>query len=118
LPYPSSWPAETVLALLEELLSDPASGIEPPACVLVEPIQGNAGVIVPPDGFLRGLRRLCDVSGALLVFDEIQCGFGRSGRMWACDHENVVPDLMTVGKGIGGGLPLAAVLGREEVMTY
>src|SRR5262249_60001787 len=67
--------------------------------------------------FLAGLRRLCDRTGTLLVFDEIQCGFGRSGRMWASEHEGVVPDLMTVGKGIGGGLALAAVLGRSELMT-
>src|SRR5207249_7985106 len=56
-------------------------------------------------------------TGALLLFDEIQCGFGRTGRMWACEHEGVVPDLMTVGKGIGGGLAVAAVLGRTDVMT-
>ena len=118
-PYRSPWddPGGTVLALLEQALTDPASGVEPPACVLIEPIQGNGGVVVPPTGFLRGLRDLCDRSGTLLVFDEIQCGFGRSGRMWAAEHENVVPDLMTVGKGIGGGLALAAVLGRSELMT-
>jgi 4-aminobutyrate aminotransferase-like enzyme len=118
-PYRSPWddPCDTVLALLEHALTDPASGVEPPACVLVEPIQGNAGVVIPPDGFLRGLRELCDRTGTVLVFDEIQCGFGRSGRMWASEHEGVVPDLMTVGKGIGGGLPLAAVLGRSELMT-
>jgi 4-aminobutyrate aminotransferase-like enzyme len=123
LPYPdpfrSPWddPGGTVLALLEQALTDPASGVEPPACVLIEPIQGNGGVVIPPDGFLRGLRELCDATGTLLVFDEIQCGFGRSGRMWAAEHEEVVPDLMTVGKGIGGGLALAAVLGRAELMT-
>jgi 4-aminobutyrate aminotransferase-like enzyme len=121
-PYRSLWaggrdPGEAVLALLEELLSDPASGVDPPACIVVEPVQGNGGAVAPPDGFLAGLRRLCDVSGVLLVFDEIQCGFGRTGRMWACDHEGVVPDLMTVGKGIGGGLALGAVLGRESVMA-
>jgi 4-aminobutyrate aminotransferase-like enzyme len=60
---------------------------------------------------------LCDRTGTVLVFDEIQCGFGRSGRMWASEHEDVVPDLMTVGKGIGGGLALAAVLGRPDLMT-
>ena len=126
LPYPdpdrSPWaaggdPGALVLGLLEDLLSDPASGLEAPACIVVEPIQGNGGVVVPPSGFLTGLRRLAAEAGALLVLDEIQCGLGRSGRMWASDHEGVVPDLMTVGKGIGGGLALGAVLGREDVMT-
>jgi 4-aminobutyrate aminotransferase-like enzyme len=121
-PYRSPWaghgdPGAAALALLESELLDPASGVEPPACVVVEPVQGNGGVVVPPDGFLAGLRRLCDATGTLLVFDEVQCGFGRTGRMWASDHEGVVPDLMTIGKGIGGGLALAAILGREEVMT-
>lgn len=121
-PYRSPWaregdPGATVLRLLENALTDPASGVEPPACVLLEPIQGNGGVVIPPVGFLPGLRELCDRTGTLLVFDEIQCGFGRSGRMWAAEHEDVAPDLMTVGKGIGGGLPLAAVLGRSELMT-
>ncbi len=126
LPFPDSYrspwaggrdPGEAVLALLEELLTDPASGVERPACVLLEPIQGNAGVVIPPLGFLQALRRLCDRVGVLLVFDEIQCGFGRSGRTWACDHDGVVPDLLTIGKGVGGGLALGAVLGREDVMT-
>jgi 4-aminobutyrate aminotransferase-like enzyme len=121
-PYRCPWaaggdPGQLVLGLLEELLDDPASGLERPACIVFEPIQGNGGVVVPPPGFLRGLRRLADKSGALLLFDEIQCGLGRSGRMWACEHEGVTPDLMTVGKGIGGGLTLAAVLGTADVMT-
>jgi 4-aminobutyrate aminotransferase-like enzyme len=120
-PYRSPWagrdPGVAALALLEQLLTDPASGVASPACVVVEPIQGNGGAVVPPDGFLAGLRALCDATGALLLFDEIQCGFGRTGRMWACEHEGVVPDLLTAGKGIGGGLALAAVLGREDVMT-
>lgn len=121
-PYRSAWaggrdPGPAVLALLEDLLGDPASGVEAPACVLVEPVQGNGGVVIPPAGFLAGLRRICDENGVLLLFDEIQSGFGRTGRLWACDHEGVVPDLMTVGKGIGGGLALGAVLGREDVMT-
>ena len=118
-PFRSPWddPGGTVLSLLEQALTDPASGVEPPACVLIEPIQGNGGVVIPPEGFLPGLRELCDRTGTVLVFDEIQCGFGRSGRMWASDHDDVAPDLMTVGKGIGGGLALAAVLGRSELMT-
>jgi 4-aminobutyrate aminotransferase-like enzyme len=126
IPYPdtyrSPWaagsdPGAVALGLLEYALTDPASGVEQPACVLVEPIQGNGGVVVPPAGFLLGMRELCDGTGTLLVFDEIQSGFGRSGRMWASEHEGVLPDLMTVGKGIGGGLALAAVIGREDLMT-
>jgi 4-aminobutyrate aminotransferase-like enzyme len=125
IPYPDPYRSSlkgadagaAVLALVEELLVDPASGIEPPACVVVEPVQGNGGIVIPPAGFLAGLRRLCNATGTLLLFDEIQCGFGRTGHMWACNHEGVVPDLMTIGKGLGGGLPVAAVLGREEVMT-
>jgi 4-aminobutyrate aminotransferase-like enzyme len=121
-PFRSPWagdrdPGQAALGLLEHALTDPASGVEPPACVLVEPIQGNGGIAIPPDGFLRGLRELCDRTGTLLVFDEIQCGFGRSGRMWASEHDGIVPDLMTAGKGIGGGLAIAALLGREELMT-
>jgi len=118
-PFRTPWddPGGTVLSLLEQALTDPASGVEPPACVLIEPIQGNGGVVIPPEGFLPGLRELCDRTGTVLVFDEIQCGFGRSGRMWASGHDDVAPDLMTVGKGIGGGLALAAVLGRSELMT-
>jgi 4-aminobutyrate aminotransferase-like enzyme len=126
LPYPdryrSPWTrggdaGELVLGLLEEMIDDPASGLEELACIVFEPVQGNGGVVIPPPGFLTRLRQLADKAGAMLLFDEIQCGFGRTGRMWACDHEGVVPDLMTIGKGIGGGLTLAAVLGRPDVMT-
>jgi 4-aminobutyrate aminotransferase-like enzyme len=121
-PYRSAWacgqdPGKLVLGLLEEMIDDPASGVAAPACIVFEPIQGNGGVVIPPPGFLAGLRRLADKSGAVLLFDEIQCGFGRSGHMWACEHEGVTPDLMTVGKGIGGGVALAAILGAENVMT-
>jgi 4-aminobutyrate aminotransferase-like enzyme len=110
-------PGEAVMALIEQMLDDPASGLDEVACIVVEPVQGNGGVVIPPDGFLAGLRRLADRSGALLIFDEVQCGLGRTGRMWACDHEQVVPDLMTVGKALGGGVALAAVVGRDDVMT-
>jgi 4-aminobutyrate aminotransferase-like enzyme len=121
-PYRSPWaggrdPGEAALALVRNLLEDPASGADPVAAIFLEPVQGNGGVVIPSDDFLRGLRELCDRHGCLLVFDEVQCGFGRTGRTWAFEHADVVPDLMTVGKGIGGGLTVSAVLGREDVMT-
>ena len=84
--------------------------------VIVEPIQGRAGVIVPPQGWLRELRALCDQHRAVLIFDEIYTGFGRTGAMFACEHEAVVPDLLCVGKAIAGGVPLAAVIGKSAVM--
>ena len=124
-PYPYRWPlgpgdgaGEMALALVRHALEDPASGIGPVAAVVVEPVQGNGGVVIPPDGFLAGLRELCDRHGAVLIFDEVQCGFGRTGRTWAAEHWNVVPDLMTVGKGIGGGLALSAVVGRRAFMAH
>ena len=84
---------------------------------LVEPIQGEAGVIVPPDGYLGAARAICDETETLLVADEIQSGLGRSGRRFASDHEGVQPDLYLLGKALGGGiLPLSAVAGRDEVL--
>lgn len=85
--------------------------------VLVEPVQGEAGVIVPREGYLRGLRELCTRRGVLLVADEIQSGLGRTGRTFACDHEQVVPDLYVLGKALGGGIvPVSAVVGDAEVL--
>ena len=84
--------------------------------VLVEPIQGRAGIIVPPDDFLPGLRRYCDQHGLVLIFDEIYTGFCRTGRWFAGEHWNVRPDLICVGKGMAGGFPLAACVGRAPVM--
>ena len=84
--------------------------------VLVEPIQGRGGDRIPPGGFLAGLRQLCDERGWLLIVDEIFTGFGRTGKLWASDHESVVPDLLCVGKGLASGLPLSACLGRTAVM--
>jgi 4-aminobutyrate aminotransferase/(S)-3-amino-2-methylpropionate transaminase len=83
--------------------------------VLVEPVQGRGGERVPPKGFLKGLRQLCDEHGWLLIADEIYTGFGRTGRVFACDHEEVVPDLLCVGKGLASGMPISACLGRQEV---
>ena len=85
------------------------------AAILVEPVQGTAGNIVPPLGYLRALRTLADDIGALLIADEMICGFGRTGRMFGVDHEGIVPDIMLVGKGFGGGFPMSGVIAREWV---
>jgi 4-aminobutyrate aminotransferase/(S)-3-amino-2-methylpropionate transaminase len=91
-------------------------GADEVAAVVIEPIQGEGGFVVPAPGFLPALARWCRDNGAMLVADEIQTGFARTGDWFACDHEGVVPDLVTTAKGIAGGLPLAAVTGRAEVM--
>jgi len=102
-----------------QALEDLARGeTEPLAAVILEPIQGNGGVVIPPADFLPRLRQFCDREGALLILDEIQSGCGRTGRVWAVEHSGVVPDLMTVGKGIGGGVAVAAVMGRAEAMSW
>ncbi len=86
------------------------------AAVICEPIQGEAGIIVPPDDFLPALRKRCDEVGALLILDEVQTGFGRTGKWFAFEHWSIVPDILTVGKALGGGMPLGGFLTRREVM--
>jgi len=86
--------------------------------VMVEPIQGEAGVIVPPRGYLSGLRAICDDADVLLICDEIQTGLGRTGPLFAHQAEAIRPDIMTLGKGLGGGLPIAALIAREEVACF
>jgi 4-aminobutyrate aminotransferase len=88
------------------------------AAIFVEPVQGEGGYIVPPPEFLRELRRICDRHGILLVADEIQCGMGRTGRMWACEHSGVVPDILLTAKGIASGMPLGATISRAEIMNW
>lgn len=94
--------------------SVPASEV---AAILVEPLQGEGGYLVPPPGFLAGLRALCDEHGILLIFDEVQSGVGRTGRMFACEHAGVAPDIMTLAKGLGSGLPIGAVVARKSLMS-
>ncbi|HEY8643495.1 MAG TPA: acetylornithine transaminase [Candidatus Dormibacteraeota bacterium] len=86
--------------------------------VMVEPILGEAGVIVPPDGYLGGLRAWCDESNLLLIVDEVQTGFGRTGRMFAYQHEGIVPDVMTLAKGLGGGVPIGACLAGPRADVF
>jgi 4-aminobutyrate aminotransferase len=88
------------------------------AAIFVEPIQGEGGYVIPPEGWLRSLRELCTQHGILLVADEIQTGMGRTGSMWATDHEGVVPDIVLAGKGIASGMPLGAMIARGDIMTW
>jgi len=87
------------------------------AFVILEPIQGESGINVAPDGFLQEVRKLCDEKGILLIFDEIQAGLGRTGRLWACDHWNTSPDILCLAKGIAGGVPMGATLVRADILA-
>jgi adenosylmethionine-8-amino-7-oxononanoate aminotransferase len=102
------------LAAMDRMLSDHAGEV---AAVIMEPlVQGAAGMLMHPEGYLRAVRELCDRHGVLLILDEVATGFGRTGRMFACEHEEVAPDLMCLAKGITGGyLPLAATLATERI---
>jgi 4-aminobutyrate aminotransferase/(S)-3-amino-2-methylpropionate transaminase len=106
---------EQAMASIQTLFRD---DIEPlrVAAIILEPVQGEGGFHVAPPGFLVRLRSLCDEHGILLVADEIQTGFGRTGKMFAIEHSGVAPDLLTLGKSLAGGFPLSAVVGRAEVM--
>ena len=86
------------------------------AAVVLEPVQGEGGFIPVPAGYLRGLRKLCDEHGIMLILDEVQSGFCRTGRWAAYEHYDVVPDISTWAKAMGGGLPIGAVIGKAEVM--
>jgi 4-aminobutyrate aminotransferase/(S)-3-amino-2-methylpropionate transaminase len=119
--YPLRWPGgreaceayalDTVKSLIHTQV-----GEDNVAAVIIEPIQGEGGFVVPPDGFLPGLAEFCREHGIVFIADEIQTGFCRTGDWFACQHEDVVPDLITTAKGIAGGLPLGAVTGRAEIM--
>jgi len=122
-PYPYyyryGWSAEEAerfcLRELEFLLKSQTAPFET-AAMLIEPVVGEGGYLVPPPGFLKGVRRICDEHGILLIADEIQCGFGRTGRWFAFEHFGVVPDIMTMAKGLASGLPLSGVAARRELM--
>lgn len=87
------------------------------AAIIVEPIQGTAGNVIPPQGFLSAVQTIAKENDALLIADEMLTGFGRTGSMWGCDHEPIVPDVMTVGKGMGGGFPVSGVISTQELMA-
>ena len=90
---------------------------EDTACVILEPIQGESGIVVAPDGFLQKVRELCDRKGIVLIFDEIQAGLGRTGKLWACSHWNTAPDILCLAKGIAGGVPMGATLVKPEILA-
>ena len=87
------------------------------ACVIAETVQAEAGVLVPQNGWLKALRKKCDETGTLLVLDEIQCGFGRNGTLWAFEQFDVVPDILLLGKALGGGMPLGAFVADKKIMN-
>jgi 4-aminobutyrate aminotransferase len=106
---------EYCLEALQELLLSQTSLAET-AAILIEPVLGEGGYVVPPVAFMHGLRELCDKNGLLLILDEVQSGFGRTGKWFAQEHFGIVPDIMTVAKGIASGMPLSGVFSRQELM--
>jgi 4-aminobutyrate aminotransferase len=114
---PDSWAAECLRFIEEQLFTHVVSPDEV-AAVMVEPIQGEGGYIVPPDSFMQGLRELTRKHGILLIADEVQSGMGRSGRMFAIEHTAVEPDIVTMAKGIASGLPLGVTTARAEIMSW
>ncbi|MFD8598097.1 diaminobutyrate--2-oxoglutarate transaminase family protein [Kitasatospora sp. NPDC059646] len=106
--------AELAAAYTERLLDDPSGGVLPAAAMILEPVQGEGGVVPAPDGWLREMRRITAERGIPLIVDEVQTGVGRTGRMWAVEHSGIEPDAMVLSKAIGGSLPLAVVVYREE----
>ena len=119
--YPYRWPTgpdncgpEAAAEVITTI--DKQVGAENVACVLIEPIQGEGGFVVPGAGFLPALAEFCRTNGIVFAADEVQTGFARTGAWFACEHEGVIPDLVVTAKGIAGGLPLAAVTGRAEIM--
>jgi 4-aminobutyrate aminotransferase/(S)-3-amino-2-methylpropionate transaminase len=106
---------KTALAALERMFTTQVAA-DQVAAIVIEPVQGEGGFVVAPREFLTGVRRICDEHGIVMVVDEVQTGFGRTGRMFAIEHYGIEPDLMTVAKSIAAGLPLSGVLGKAEVM--
>jgi 4-aminobutyrate aminotransferase len=109
---------EVVVRYIEDIIFKNLVPPEDVAGILVEPIQGEAGYLVPPDGFFPGLRRLCDEHGILLIVDEVQSGVGRTGKMWAVEHWGVEPDIVASAKGLGSGMPIGATIARKSVMDW
>ncbi|MGG5573084.1 pyridoxal phosphate-dependent class III aminotransferase [Vibrio diazotrophicus] len=110
--------AKASIRYIERLLNDDEAGIMKPAAIIVEPVQGEGGVIPAPAHFLRELRRICDEHGILLIFDEIQCGVGKSGYNFAFEEAGIIPDVLCLSKAIGGGLPMAILVINKKFDTW
>jgi len=129
-PYPNpyrrmlapNWEGEgcgdTVLDYIKDELFRTMVSPDEIAGILIEPIQGEGGYVIPPAGFLTGLRQICDENGIMMMVDEIQSGAGRTGKWWAIEHENVEPDILCFAKGIGSGMPIGGIIAREENMVW
>jgi 4-aminobutyrate aminotransferase / (S)-3-amino-2-methylpropionate transaminase / 5-aminovalerate transaminase len=117
-PFANDYRGPTAEEALEALRRAFVTQVAPEqvAAIVIEPVQGEGGFVVAPREFMRGVRELCDEYGIVLVVDEVQTGFARTGRMWAIEHYGVEPDLVTTAKSIAAGLPLSAVIGRAEIM--
>lgn len=123
-PYPNSYrplltgvdQGQAVIDYIENVLFEANVPAQEVAAILVEPILGEGGYIVPPDSFLPGLRALCDRYGILLIFDEVQCGVGRTGKLFAAQHWGVAPDIMTLAKGLGSGMPIGLIVAKKRIM--
>ncbi|MDD1769832.1 MAG: aspartate aminotransferase family protein [Methanomassiliicoccales archaeon] len=103
---------------LEHLIKDPDTGLAAPGAILIEPIQGEGGIVVPPAGYIAEVRRICDQHALLMIADEIQTGFCRTGAMFAMENEKITPDIMTVSKSMGSGLPISGIVFRKDLDTW
>jgi 4-aminobutyrate aminotransferase len=119
-PFSEEWgsPTDASLRYLKEYIFDKLVYPDEVAAVIVEPIQGEGGYIVPPDDFFGKLRKICDDHGIMLIVDEVQSGFGRTGKMFAIEHWGVAPDIMTIAKGIASGVPLGIFIAPQEIMDW
>jgi 4-aminobutyrate aminotransferase len=106
---------EACLEYIEKTLLTTVAPASDVAAIVIEPIQGEGGYVVPAPGFMAGLRRICDEHGILLICDEVQSGVGRTGTFWAFEHEGIVPDVVASAKGLGGGVPIGAMIARKEL---
>lgn len=110
--------ARANIRYIERLLGDDESGMMKPAAIIVEPVQGEGGVVPAPAFWLRELRRICDEHDILLIFDEIQCGIGKTGYNFAFEEAGIVPDILCLSKAVGGGLPMSLLVFRKEIDTW